>query len=346
MERHLYVHIGMPKTGTTYVQSVLHAGADQLAEQGLTLVPRTRRGNIQLSVALREGVKGADRQWAQTALERYTRQLDRVETPRALTSDELLSGATSEQVATLVEAAAGLEVHVVVSVRSMSRLLPSTWQQRVQQRGEAPPLLDFLDAITRREGALAERWWHDRGIVQVIERWAEHVPLERVHVVTMPGAGADPRSLLERHGSLLGIDVSVLDEDVAKPNPSLGWAQAEVLRQVKNRVPKPLLTRDAYLPVGKGWLGAQHLAPQAGEPPRMPSSLRGWCEEEAATTIAWLAERPVEVVGDLDDLCPRDQDFADDPRLEVDAIARAAIEALTSIALERTPQPGQPRQPD
>lgn len=335
MPEQLFVHVGMPKTGTTYVQSIWHAGSELLAAQGLTLLPATRNGNFRLSVAVRDGVIGTDQRWGRRAVPRFGRRLAKVETPKVLTSDELYSGATSEQIGRLVEAAGDVEVHVVVSVRSLSRLLPSTWQQRIQQRGEVPSLEEFLAAITSREGDLAERWWHDRGIVPVLERWSEHVPMERMHVVTMPGAGADPRSLLERHGSVLGIDVSVLDEGAAKANPSLGWAQAEVLRQVKLRVPRHLLTREGYLPVGKWWLGARHLAPQAGVPPRMPSSLRGWCEDEAAATIAWLREQPVDVVGDLDDLRPVDRDFVDDPVLDQADLLEAAIAALTSIAAER-----------
>lgn len=331
----LYVHIGMPKTGTTFVQSVLHAGAARLAEQGLTLLPATRQGNIRLSLAVRESASVADEPWAATAVRRFGNRLAKVETPRVLASDELLGGASPEQIGRLLDVCGDAEVHVVLSVRSLSRLLPSTWQQRVQQRGESPPLEEFIAAVAGREGVLAERWWYERGVVPVLERWAEHVPMERMHVVTVPGAGADPRSLLERHGAVLGIDASVLDEDVARPNVSLGWAQAEVLRQVKARVPRALLNRRGYLPVGKGWLGAEHLAPQQGEPPRMPASLRQWCEDEAAATIAWLRGQPVEVAGDLDDLRPQDRDFADDPRLEPEAVAQAAIEALTSIALER-----------
>ena len=336
MSTQLYLHVGMPKTGTSYVQSVLHAGAAQLAEQGLTLLPGTRQGSFRLSVAVRGGTPAADQPDAGTVVERFANRLSKVETPRVLTSDELLGGASSEQIAAFLEVCGDAEVHVVVSVRRLSRLLPSTWQQRVQQRGESPALEDFLAAVASREGELAERWWTERGVVPVLERWGEHVPMERMHVITMPGAGADPRSLLERHGSVLGIDVSVLDEDVATPNVSLGWAQAEVLRQVKTRVPRALHTRQGYLPIGKQWLGAGHLAPQQGDPPRMPSSLRAWCEEEAAATVAWLAAQPLEVAGDLDDLCPQDEDFADDPRLDPEAVAEAAVAALTSIALERT----------
>ena len=290
MGTRLYLHVGMPKTGTTYVQSVLHAGAEQLAEQGLTLLPATRRGSFRLSEAVRAGVP----------VPRFGKRLAAAPTPRVLTSDEMLGGATSDQIARLLEACGDTEVHLVLSVRSLSRLLPSTWQQRVQQRGESPPLEEFLAAVVGREGELAERWWTDRGVVPVLERWADHVPRERMHVVTVPGAGADPRSLLERHASVLGIDTSVLDEDSARPNPSLGWAQAEVLRQVKARVPREQLTREGYLPVGKRWLGARHLAAQQGEPPRMPSSLRAWwatsttCARRTATSSTsrgWIPTR-------------------------------------------------------
>ena len=336
MGTQLYLHIGMPKTGTTFVQSVLHAGAERLAGQGLTILPETRQGSFRLSVAVRGGTHNAGQPGVETAIARFAKRLAAAPTPRVLTSDELLGGASSAQIGAFLEACGDVEVHVVLSVRSLSRLLPSTWQQRVQQRGESPALGEFLAAVASREGELAERWWTERGVVPVLERWSEHVPMERMHVVTMPGAGSDPRSLLERHGHVLGVDTSRLDQGVAKPNLSLGWAQAEVLRQVKARVPRALHTKQGYLPVGKHWLAATHLAPQQGEPPRMPASMRAWCEEEAAATIAWLAAQPVEVVGHHDDLRPRDEDFVDDPRLDADALAEAAIAALTSIALERT----------
>ena len=145
MTRRLYLHVGMPKTGTTYVQSVLHAGAERLAEQGLTLLPRTRRGSFRLSSAVRgDGDRGP--------VDRFAERLREVATPRVLTSDELLGAASPDQIADLLTACGDAEVHVVVSVRSLSRLLPSTWQQRVQQRGESPPLEEFLAAVTSREG--------------------------------------------------------------------------------------------------------------------------------------------------------------------------------------------------
>lgn len=322
----------MPKTGTTYVQSVLHAAAGRLPAQGLTMLPGTRRGNIQLSAAIREAAPEDD----QPRVARFAKRLAAVETPRTLVSDELLGGATSAQIGRFLEACPDVEVHLVVSVRSLSRLLPSTWQQRIQQRGETPSLPEFLDAVVSREGELAERWWTDRGVVPVLERWSEHVPFERMHLVMVPGAGSDDRSLVERYAALLGLDPETLDVEVARANVSLGWAQAEVLRLVRERVPRALVTKQDYLPVGKGWLGARHLAPQHGAPPRMPSTLRGWCEDEAAATIAWLAERPIEVVGDLEDLRPEVGDFVDDFALDAEAVAEAALAALASIALERT----------
>lgn len=338
MTRQLYLHVGMPKTGTTYVQSVLHAAAARLPAQGLTMLPRTRRGNIQLSAAIRDAAPADDVQ----RVARFARRLAAVETPRTLVSDELLGGATSTQIGRFLEACPDVEVHLVASVRSLSRLLPSTWQQRIQQRGETPSLPEFLDAVVSREGDLAERWWTDRGVVPVLERWSEHVPFERMHVVTVPGAGSDARSLVERYAALLGLDPETLDVEVARANVSLGWAQAEVLRLVRERVPRALVTKQDYLPVGKGWLGAQHLAPQHGAPPRMPSTLRGWCEDEAAATIAWLAERPIEVVGDPEDLSPKAGDFVDDFTLDAGAIAEAALAALASIALEKTLEKRQP----
>ena len=331
--RRVVLHVGMPKTGTTYLQSVLHASADELARQGVVMLPPSRREAFWLSLAVRDAVnQRRDPPAARSALTRFADDLAACEVPTAVVSDELIGGAVDDQVARLVAACGDREVHVLLTARRLSRLLPSTWQQRVKQGGETPDLEAFLDQVTAQEGRMAERWWEQRGLRQVVERWGRHVPAGRIHVVTMPETG-DPRDLLVRAAEPLGLSAAGLG-GASSSNPSLGHAQAEVLRRVRERIPGALVNRHDFVPLAKGWLSEQHLAPQDGTAPRMPARFRGWCEAEAADTARRLREAGVVGHGDLDDLQPTDADFADTTPSTAELL-ECALDALASISRER-----------
>ena len=331
----VFLHVGMPKTGTSYLQSIYHNSGEQLLLDGLELAPPTRREAFWLSLAVRDGLHPErDPAGARHVLERFAEQVRTAGAERLLVSDELLGGASPAQIERLLEACHPREVHLVLTVRSLARLLPSTWQQRIQQGSEAPALDDFLDAVADKQSRLGARWWEERGVQNVIERWSRYVPQDRVHVVTVP-RGSSSTELLRRYSAVLGVDAARLSTDAPRQNASLGYPEAELLRLVRDRIPPDLLNRHAYVPIGKRWLAQRHLAPLGGPPPRMPVRLRPWCEAEAQSTIDYLGDRPVDVVGDLDDLRPLPEDFQDDVSVSSDELVEVAVGALASIALER-----------
>ena len=51
--RRLYVHIGLPKTGTSFLQAAVLHNRAVLAEQGLDLVPPTKRQAFELMLLVR-----------------------------------------------------------------------------------------------------------------------------------------------------------------------------------------------------------------------------------------------------------------------------------------------------
>ncbi|WP_121253800.1 hypothetical protein [Nocardioides ferulae] len=333
--RQVFLHVGMPKTGTTFVQSVLHASRDQLHAQGVALLPQTRQEHFWVGLDVRGVVHPEhDPPRAQTALERFRRSLTVVDTPRVLFSDELVGGAGDESIGRFVQACGDAEVHVIVTVRSLSRLLPSAWQQRVQ---DASPQTfdDFLAKVRAGEGWVGERFRANNDVRDIIARWSQHVPLERIHVVTMPGAGQDPRSLLQRFCDVVGVDPEGFDEGDAVRNPSLGRVQAELLRAVNQDVPKELRSRHHYVAVSKRWLTVEHLTRQESQPVRLPAEAREWCADWSQEIIDFLRHSPVQVVGDLDDLRAPDRDFEDQPPVTAEQVADSAIRALRSISLER-----------
>lgn len=332
----IYLHVGMPKTGTTFLQATFQASQEQLAHQGVEFLPPTRREASWLSLAVLDQLD-AERDPA-AALEmwdRYVAAGTASRAPRLLVSDELLGGASEVQLRRLTRAIPDREVHVVLTIRGLAKLLPSTWQQRIQQGSEAPALDDFVEQIASRSGPLAERWWRERGVGPVIERWSAEVPPDRIHVVIMPRPGSSGSTLLERYCAVLGVRADELVTEHGDRNPALGRAQAELLRLVKEQVPDELMDRHGYVPVGKWWLARQHLAPQGGTPPRMPARFRSWCEEEARATIAQLRESGVDVVGEADDLLPDAADFDDGAAPTEAELLAAAVRALASIGVQR-----------
>ena len=331
----VYLHIGMPKTGTSYLQSIYHASVDELARQGVALAPPSRRENVWLSQAVR-GVLDTDRlpRRAGRVLQTFAEQVRSSDAEVLLASEEQLSGADPEQIASLVRSCEPREVHVVLTIRSLSSLLPSTWQQRIKQGSETPALEEFLDAVVHRSSGVGERWWDERGVQNVVERWSQHVPFARVHVITLPRRSSS-EELLRRFSAVLGVDTTRLSESSARQNASLGHAEAELLRLVRERLPAELRTGPEYASVAKQWLAHQHLAGLGGEPARMPPRLRGWCEEQSEATIEFLESSGSDVVGDLDDLRPLPGDFEDRPPVSADQLVDAAVGALASVVGER-----------
>ena len=71
--RQVYLHLGLQKTGTSYLQGVMRRNQDLLAEQGLDLVPAGRRESFELMLLVR-GRYNPDRDPASVggALDRFT----------------------------------------------------------------------------------------------------------------------------------------------------------------------------------------------------------------------------------------------------------------------------------
>jgi hypothetical protein len=327
--RRCYIHIGMPKTGTSYLQSIFLQSRDELLAQGLQLLPGDADAFwVMLAVRgwLRPHIDPAE---AFTAFERFREEAAASTSPRTLLSQELLGGAVEEQITTLLDALEGYEIHLIVTVRDVAGFAPSAWQQHVRARGTKTfdEYLDELMGLGEGEPNPA----YD--LHSVLDRWAPHVLPERVHVVTVPRRGTSERLLLERYCSVVDVDPGGLTTEAARANTSLGFVQAEVLRRVNlalgDRLPS---VRGGYNKQGKGFLAGRILHPQAGVPPRLPKRLAGWCVETAEVQVARLERGGFHVVGDLGDLVPDPSSFVDDAQEVTDAeVAEAAVEALASI---------------
>jgi len=336
--RQVYLHLGLQKTGTSYLQGVMRRNRDLLAEQGLDLVPEGRRESFELMLLVR-GRYDPDRDPASvgSALDRFAASLERAPGSRALLTQESLAASRQAQVRSLVAACGDREVHVVLTVRDLARQVPSSWQQELK----AARTVTYERWLERlQEGERAGRGghpWIQHDPPAVLARWAEVVPPERIHVVTVPPPGSPPTLLLERYCRVLGVRSDDLAPGPGAGNTSLGRVQAELLRQVNLGLPDDLRRRQVYGDVGKRWFASQVLAPQDGGKILLPERVRPWCEEVSDAQVAALAAAGYDVEGSLDDLRCRDSAFA--PEAEVspsDAeLSSAAVGALVEIVAER-----------
>jgi hypothetical protein len=331
-----FVHVGLPKTGTSYLQSLVWGNLPGLREQGLVVVPdpgATAQGKpgAEVMLAARGRLKaGRDPLGAEEVLDRFAAEVDAVGDADVLLSQEQLAGCTRAQVRTLLERFGDRDVHVVATARAVSRQVPSAWQERVKTRSTTS-FPDFVEAVRDRTEE-ARGFWRNQDLPAVLQRWGQSLPPGRVHVVTVPAAsGAD--GLAARFFGVLGVDHTRLHAAETRSNTSLGAVQAELLRRVNvalgERLPKP---RQGYDRVGRWFLVDKFLLSQGGRPPLLPPSEQEWCRRLGEEWGAALRASAYDVVGDLADLLPAPAHFGDGAADVEDApLLDSATRALADI---------------
>lgn len=342
MARQLFLHVGTPKSGTTFLQSLWWHHREALAERGLLLPGTAIADHFHASALVSERGEVVERltpaqrrTWDDLLAE--TRSWD----GNILISHELFAAATHSQAARALEqlAAVGAEVHVVVTARDLARQLPSGWQQNVKQ-GRTQTLREFWQEA--RDDADADFWTYQH-LPRLLDRWTQGVPAHRRHLVVLPGRGA-PRELLWHQAcELTGVDPSGLKIDLERVNESLGLAQVEVMRRVHESVPEDRRGLDVRR-IATNWFTQQVLVPSgADEAFVLPADLHAWAVEQGSLMVEQLRARDLHVVGDLADLVPdpappagRTPDDVTDA--EVAAVAVPALTRMLLLELDRRQQ--------
>ena len=332
-----YLHVGLPKTGTSFLQSHLWDSPTQLAAVGVRMVPEGRGESFTLMRAVRgqldaEGKAGR----AARAVDNLKALVRRAEEPTLLLSQESLGGAEPQEADALIRCFEGREVHVVVTARDVARQLPSAWQQRVKAKGDIN-FLDYLEAVRDRSGA-GKTFWSTQDLLATLESWGSGLPPERVHLVLVPPRSADRNLLAERFGSVVGVDFDTLVAEDLRPNYSLDPAQVELVRRV-NKVEGLVGSRVEHARTVKQFFSAQVLAPRRGPSAKTPLSMADWCRDLAQEQIAHIEKRGFHVVGDLDELMPREEDFGPELGEIADTdVAAAAVPAIADLLSKHNEQ--------
>jgi len=329
MAAKVFLHIGLPKTGTTYLQTVMWADRERMRAQGVLLPGRERRDHLWSTRIIREDPnlptydERVRESWG------VLKQEIAAWPGTALISHEFFAGAAPEQAARMVAELAPAEVHLVVTAREPVGLYAGGWQESLKNR-DSRTMAEFAAAEVS-ESSMSVWNWRTLDLRLVLERWGPTVPAQRVHVLPLPPPGS-PRTLLwQRFAGLVGLDPDSFDLSATFPNESMGVAEAETLRRINDH----LKDEDFERPFDRGvyirtFLADERLATREGEKYWPTDDILAECRRRAGDAVAHVEAAGYDVIGDLGDLLVPE---TLEPRRAVDSVTEAEVaEVATAVA--------------
>ena len=334
MTRTVHLHIGEPKTGTTYIQAMLFHHQEQLRDAGV-LVPGKNLDHIRAGHDILGRTKTAGTHSTEGAWEDLVEQIESSELPHAVISMEMLTRARGPQAARAVRAfGESTDVRVVITARQLSRLVPARWQESVQFR-KSWTLDEYVagvfDSPRERATGPARHFWglHDTPVT--VQTWGKHLNPDQITVVTVPPSGSAPDLLWTRFGEAIGVDLSgYAPADTS--NASLGAASAELMRRLNDALADTDMDDADHARICRKFLGKSVLPELKNQEPgiTLPSVFREDAQALSVQIVTELRNSGVGVVGELDELLPSTPLAEPQPPTE-GQIASAALVAMAAL---------------
>lgn len=325
----VYLHVGPPKTGTTFIQQVLWRNQDRLADAGIHLPLGTHRAQLLAAANLLQKESWANEPRATRWTWPRFVEATAGHSGSAILSEEMLADADDARAEQAVRTLGPADVHIVITARDLARQIPSAWQQTIKQRGTLT-LDGFLERIAGDGDPL--RFWMRQDLARVVRVWCAHLPAGNVHLVPVPPPGEPATVLWSRFADATGIDIDV-DMVEELPNRSLGAAEIEVLRRLNADLGERLPYPHPYVEVVRRRIAVdlESGGPNGATP--IPVEWRDWVTARSVRMVDQLAEAGIDVVGDLRELVPVFAGPSEDGLAEQD-VSGAAIRALIAAAVD------------
>lgn len=337
-DRVVYLHIGAPKTGTTYIQDRLTLNGARLQTHDVLLPSGPRNIGADL-FHFRAALDLLGQDWggrpghAQGYWDALARRVRRTR-GTAIISHEILAPAGPDKVARAMNDLAGSEVHIVYSVRDLARQLPAAWQESIKQ-GRRWTFNRFLDAV--EDGSA---WFfHAFHVPRVLSSWGRNLPPERVHVVTVPRSGnRDPDLLWRRFCEAFSIEPEWAPLDSVRTNRSLGIAETQLIRHLNRRMDRRVRHEAEYDQLIRDLLAEDHLHDHGSPRVLLPPDRFEWAEQQSQLWVDWIEGSGVHLIGDTAELRPlRPPDEAgwvDPDKMRPREVLDAALDALEVMTRE------------
>jgi hypothetical protein len=343
MSRIVYLHVGAPKTGTTYLQNRLVLNHASLARHRVHFPVSQNASQFRPVLDLLQIPWGGlqadvDGEWA-TLMGRVRRLSGTV-----IVSQEVLAAAKPAQVKRVMADLADSEVHLVYSARDLARQVPAEWQEGVKHQRKVQFGTFLKQVQTAKRTKPTEWFWRVQGLPDVLSRWSRGLSPDRVHLVTVPQSGA-PRDLLwERYCRVFGIDPAWARQESERDNVSIGAAETYLLRRLNRRLRQAGLPSEEYRRLVREVVVHQTMAKRPNMTKvTLPPAAFPWAAEVAEEWIEWVQGSGIDVVGDVEDLRPvpprPGHRWVDPDRPRREEMVDAAVDAMVALALEAAKRP-------
>lgn len=304
----VFLHIGMMKTGTSYLQQVLQRNVAALERDGVLARYANGGGGIReamLDILHSEAPTASDGGWS-----RLVRRARRHTGGKVIISSELLSFVKDERAQQVVTSFAPSPVTVIITARDLVRIIPSAWQERIKHGGRLA-FDRYVDGVVDENGPqrVKRAFWTRYDLGVILRRWVAAAGVDRVVLITVPGRKASPTLLWERFASVCGLTSTGYDLSLNQgSNLSLGYAQAELVRLLNQRlrgseqweqcqpVIQQVLARDLLRPDPKRSTSTDR--------PMLSPAQHEWAAAKSRELAAEAGAVGVRVVGSLEELVP------------------------------------------
>nr|WP_155998679.1 hypothetical protein [Streptomonospora sp. PA3] len=315
------MHIGVQKSGTTYLQQMMQDRTQELAAIGVLYpVPQRRRAGatrVNYHETASYALLGGEYSWVteeRAAKERawweYLQKQVRSWEGTAVVSAEALSVVRADAARKTVEALGSPDTRVFITARGLGKLLPSVWQQHIRN-GKSTGFHSYLRKLARQR---EEGWesveedhenhlWRAFALGRLARRWAAIVGTDKVTLVSNPGSPADRLW----HRFLEAVDlgdtsgISAPDESTTV-HSGVTAPEADVLRAVNSSLAAAQWPRDdarrLRSKIIEGFAQRSDRGPRLGIPAELRETVDAWSRAD----IDDLRESGVRVVGDVDEL--------------------------------------------
>ena len=299
------VHIGPYKTGTTAIQAAFHLARAAALQQGVQYAGYGR----QPMTAVMAGI-GKPSPWSsnrkppnRAVWRQLVGEIRGSSARQVVLSSESFSDADPDAIRRVVDDLGGERVRIAVTLRPLGKVIPSQWQQYVQNR-LVEPFDDWLDALLNKpRGTVTPTFWFRHRHDELIARWADVVGPDRVTAIVLDDR--DHGLAYRAFEQLTGLEPGTLVPDPQLSNRSMTLSEIEVIRAFN------IAYKDAGLPPVLYQRVMRTGAAQLMER-RTPAADEGKVElppwaVEPVTAIAGeivdgIARSGVRVIGDLEPL--------------------------------------------
>ena len=281
------LHIGPHKTGTSAIQGAFHLARGRLAAHGVLYAGADRQPmRATLAVTGRPAMLGESRP-DMAYWDKLARDVREAGDQRVVISSEFFADGDDAVARRVVTDLGGPRVHVVVTLRPLAKVMPSQWQQYLQN-GLRTPYLEWLDGMLRQPpyDQPTPTFWQRHRHDKLIARWATAAGAQNVTVIVVDGS--DRLALLRTFESLLGLPAGFLvPEDEVVVNRSLTLAEAEIVRQLNEEFKR------------REWPGASYAKFMRYGAVRQMKARRPLPGEPQIAAPAWALERVAEISAEM-----------------------------------------------